>query len=64
MNCSGSISQTDKYNILSELTDILDIELIEDISGYNDSPERTQEEVVKIMIQAERKLDLIDVFLE
>ena len=61
---SGSISTTDKDNILSELACILDIELIEDISGYNDAPERTQEEVIKTMKQAEIKLDLIDSFLE
>ncbi len=60
--CSGSISEIDKDNMINKLGNILDANLIDDMFRYNDSQERTQEDVVKIMIQAERKLDLIELF--
>ena len=60
---SGSITLNEKNQLVSTILDILNISYPY-ITKYNDSKERTQEEIVQLMIQAERKLNIIDNLLE
>ena len=60
---SGSITVDEKNQLMSTILNILNIKYI-DIPKYNDSEERTQDEIIQLMITAERRIDIVDHLLE